>query len=64
MSRSLGIELPLLRHWEGSWAIIHTESGDCVLELMKPDARHARRMNGRAFHAITIGEHLSGLNSK
>ena len=59
----MAIALPALRPWEGSWAIIHTATGQCALELFKPDAARARMMNGAAFHAVPIGEHLASVNA-
>lgn len=56
------VSLPLLKPWEGSWAIIHTATGECVTELFKPDRAIAERMNGQAFHAVPIAEYLAGLN--
>lgn len=60
----MALTLPPLPHGNGSWAIIHTASGECACELFKPDARLAKRMNGAAFHAVPIGQHLASLNGK
>lgn len=59
----MGIHLPALRPWEGSWAIIHTATGLCALELFKPDRARADRMNGAAFHAVPIGAYLASVNA-
>ena len=58
-----GLALPPLRPWEGSWAIVHRESGECALELFKSDKRFARAMNGRAYRAEPIGDYLARINA-
>lgn len=59
----MAIHLPPLRPWEGSWAIVHKATGQCVLELFKVDRRRAMRMNGEAYFARPIGEHLAMVNA-
>lgn len=56
------VNLPPLPHGQGSWAIIHRQSGRCAMELFKPDSRLAQRMNGAAYFARPIGEHLALIN--
>lgn len=64
MGARQGIALPPLPHGNGSWAIIHTATGQCALELMRGDARRAALMNAAAFHAVPIGQYLSSINGK
>lgn len=56
------IILPPLRPHEGSWAIIHQATERYAMELFKPDAHLAQRMNGAAYFARPIAEHLGMIN--
>lgn len=56
------INLPPLKTWEGSWAIVNRQTGECVMELHRLDAKLADRMNGEKYRAIPIAEHLASFS--
>jgi hypothetical protein len=56
-----GITIPPLKPHEGSYAVIHTETGECVLEMFKDDKR-IPYLKADKFHLVPIGEYLASLN--
>ena len=58
------IELPELKRWEGSWAIIRKTTGECVMELHRLDRNLAERMNGEKYKAIPITEYLAKFSGR
>lgn len=52
--------IPKLKSYVGSWAIIKIETGECMIEIFKGDKR-VNHLDFNRFKLVPMDEYLAGL---